>query len=152
MKTGGGHWSPCAVSLIQTRTECTGVQSLPEHRWSNPKLLLPWRGPYIVCSQSSQVVYFARRANETQEVSGHLAHLKPNHPRQKPPAPQLDHLANFFLGKRILLPPLDTSRPNSTQHRVPYHCSQPQTWSCSKKYPPLQVQLESARLRSWMRY
>ena len=37
----------------------------------------------------------------------HLAHIKPYHPREKPPAPQLDKLANFVLGKQIPLPALD---------------------------------------------
>ena len=53
----------------------------------NPKLLLLWRGPYTICSQLSPVVYRVRR-NETREVSLHLAHIKPYHPREKPPAPQ----------------------------------------------------------------
>ena len=31
----------------------------------NPKLLLPWRGPYIICSQLSPIVYRLRRTTET---------------------------------------------------------------------------------------
>ena len=73
----------------------------------NPKLLLPWRGPHIICSQLSPVVYRVRRTNETREVSVHLAHIKPYHQREKPPAPEFDKLANFFLGKQIPLPALD---------------------------------------------
>ena len=74
---------------------------------TNPKLLLPWRGPYIICSQLSPVLYRVRRTNETREVSVHLAHFKPFHSREKPSAPQLDKLANFFPGKEISLPALD---------------------------------------------
>ena len=32
----------------------------------NPKLSLPWRGPYLICSQLSPVVYRVRRTNETR--------------------------------------------------------------------------------------
>ena len=73
----------------------------------NPKLIMPWRGPYIICSQLSPVVYRVRRAKETREISVHLAHLKPYHERQKPPAPQFDKLAEYFLGKQIPLPAVD---------------------------------------------
>ena len=54
----------------------------------NPKLLLPWRGPYILCSQLSPAVYRVRRTNGTREVSVPLAHINPFHPQEKPPAPQ----------------------------------------------------------------
>ena len=70
----------------------------------NPKLLLPWRGPYTICSQLSPVVYRVKRPNEERELSVHLAHLKQYHTRQTPPAPQFDKLAEYFLGKRIPLP------------------------------------------------
>ena len=76
----------------------------------NPKLLLPWRGPYDdhdVCSQWSPVVYRARLPNDTREVSVHLAHIKPYHQRETPPAPQFEKLADLFLGKPIPLPELD---------------------------------------------
>ena len=67
----------------------------------NPNILLPWRGPYILCAQLSPVAYRVRRTNETRQISVHLAHIKPFHPREKPPAPQFDKLANFVLGKEI---------------------------------------------------
>ena len=73
----------------------------------NPKLLPPWRGPYVICSQLSSVVYRVRRTNETREVSAHLARTKRYHPREKPPAPEFDKLAIFFLGKQTPLPALD---------------------------------------------
>ena len=73
----------------------------------NPKLLPPWRGPYVICSQLSSVVYRVRRTNETREVSAHLARIKRYHPREKAPAPEFDKLSIFFLGKQIPLPALD---------------------------------------------
>ena len=73
----------------------------------NPKLLLPWRGPYTICSQLSPVVYRVKRKYDAREVSVHLAHLKQYHHRQTPPAPQFEQLAEYFLGKRIPLPALD---------------------------------------------
>ena len=74
---------------------------------SSPKLLLPWGGPYVICSQLSPVVYRERRTNETREVSAHLARIKRYHPREKAPAPEFDKLSIFFLGKQIPLPALD---------------------------------------------
>ena len=73
----------------------------------NPKLLLPWRGPYVVCSQLSPVVYRVRLMNDTREVSVHLARIKPYHQRETPPAPQLEKLGGLFLGEPIPLPQLD---------------------------------------------
>ena len=37
----------------------------------------------------------------------HLAEIKPFHPRENPPAPQFDMLANLFLGKEVPLAALD---------------------------------------------
>lgn len=67
----------------------------------NPKLLFPWREPYTICSQLSPVVYRVKQVNETRQVSVHLAHLKQYRAEEKPPAPQFDNLAEFFLGKQI---------------------------------------------------
>ena len=85
----------------------------------NPKLLLPWRGPYIICSQLSPVVYRVRKVNETREVSVHLAHIKLYHAREKPPAPEFDKLAEFFLGKQIPLPALDST--NDSEPKIERH-------------------------------
>lgn len=82
----------------------------------NPKLLLPWRGPYIVCSQLSPVVYRVRLKNDTREVSVHLAHIKPYQRRETPPAPQFEKLAELFLGKPIPLPDLD--HPDEAQPKI----------------------------------
>ena len=43
----------------------------------NPKLIQPWRGPYIICSKlSPPVVYRIRHPDDTKQVSVHLAHIK----------------------------------------------------------------------------
>ena len=36
------------------------------------------------------------RTKETREAPVLLAHIKRSHPREKPPAPQFDELANLF--------------------------------------------------------
>lgn len=82
----------------------------------NPKLLLPWRGPYVICSQLSPVVYRVRRPKETREVSVHLAHIKRYFARKTPPAPDFDKLAEFFLGRQIPLPAVD--HPDEAQPRI----------------------------------
>ena len=82
----------------------------------NPKLLLPWRGPYVICSQLSPVVYRVRRQNETREVSVHLAHIKRYYARKTPPAPDFDKLAEFFLGRPIPFPELD--HPDEAQPKI----------------------------------
>ena len=48
----------------------------------NPKLIQPWRGPYIICSKLSPVVYRIRHPDDTKQVSVHLAHIKSYRPRQ----------------------------------------------------------------------
>ena len=87
----------------------------------NPKLLLPWRGPYVICSQLSPVVYRVRRRNETREVSVHLAHIKRYYARKTPPAPDFDKLSVFFLGRQIPLPDLD--HPDEAQPKIESYTS-----------------------------
>ena len=82
----------------------------------NPKLLLPWRGQYVFCSQLSPVVHRVRLTNDTREVSVHLAHIKPYHQRETPPAPQFEKLAELFLGEHIPLPELD--HPDAAQPKI----------------------------------
>ena len=74
----------------------------------NPKLQLPWRGPFTVSERMSPTVYRIKldeRSNK--EVSVHLAHLKKYNPRETPPAPDFDKLSELFLGKSIPLPEVD---------------------------------------------
>lgn len=82
----------------------------------NPKLGMPWRGPYIICSQSSPVVYRVKKQGDSREVSTHLAHLKKYHARDAPPSPDMDEIGHLFLGQRIPVPILDS--PELTQPRV----------------------------------
>ena len=42
----------------------------------NPKLIRPWREPYIMFSKLSPVVYRIRHPDGTKQVSVHLAHIK----------------------------------------------------------------------------
>ena len=69
----------------------------------NPKLIQPWRRPYIVCSKLSPVVYRIRRPEDTKQVSVHLAHIKSYRPRQSAPASDFHKLEESFLGRRCLL-------------------------------------------------
>ena len=67
----------------------------------NPKLIQSWRGPYIICSILSPVVYQIRLTGDTKQVSVHLAHIKSYRPRQSAPAPDFHKLENLFLGKTL---------------------------------------------------
>ncbi len=90
----------------------------------NPKLQSPWRGPFVVRSQLSPVVYRVRpdsRSAEVSDVSVHLAHLKPYHSPSRPPAPDFNLLGEMFLGKSIPLPALlsdDNSAPRIESYVV----------------------------------
>ena len=85
----------------------------------NPKLLLPWRGPYVVCSQLSPVVYRVRLTNDTRQVSVHVDHMKPYHQRETPSAPQFEKLAELVLGKPIPLPVLN--HPDAAQPKIEFY-------------------------------
>ena len=73
------------------------------------------------------MVYRVRLTNDTRDVSVHLAHIKPYHQRETPPAPQFEKLAELFSGEPIPLPELD--HPDAAQpkiesyfvYRVKYH-------------------------------
>ena len=82
----------------------------------NPKLLLPWRGPCVICSQLSPVVYRVRLINDTHKVSVHVAHIKPYHQRKTPHAPQFEKFTELFVGQPIPLPALD--RPHEAQPEI----------------------------------
>ena len=75
----------------------------------NPKLIQPWRGPYIICSKLSPVVYRIRHPDDTKQVSVHLAHIKSYRPRQSAPAPDFHKLEGLFLGKTLPTPALEES-------------------------------------------
>ena len=75
----------------------------------NPKLIQPWRGPYMTCSKLSPVVYRIRHPDDTKQVSVHLAHIKSYKPRQSAPAPDFHKLEGLFLGKTFPTPALEES-------------------------------------------
>ena len=75
----------------------------------NPKLIQPWRGPYIICSKLSPVVYRIRHPDDTKQVSVHLAHIKSYRPRQSAPAPDFHKLEGLFLEKTLPTPALEES-------------------------------------------
>ena len=75
----------------------------------NPKLIQPWRGPYIICSKLPPVVYRIEHPDETKQVSVHLAHIKSYRPRQSAPAPDFHKLEGLFLGKTSPTPALEES-------------------------------------------
>ena len=81
-----------------------------------PNLLLPWRGPCVVRSQISPVVYRVRLTNDTQQVSLHLAHIKPYHQQETPPAPHFEKLVELFLGEPI--PPPELDDPDAAQPKT----------------------------------
>ena len=68
----------------------------------NPKLIQPWRGPYIICSKLSPVVYRIRHPDDTKQVSVHLTHMKSYRPHHSAPAP------NFYK-TRIVIPRKDVA-------------------------------------------
>ena len=49
---------------------------------STPKLIQPRRGPYIICSIVLPLVYQIRLPDDTNQVSIHLADIKPYRPRK----------------------------------------------------------------------
>ena len=75
----------------------------------NPKLIQLWRGPYIICSKLSPVVYRIRHPDDTKQVSVHLAHIKSYRLRQSAPAPDFHKLKGLFLGKTLPTPALEES-------------------------------------------
>ena len=75
----------------------------------NPKLIQPWRGPYVICSKLSPVVYRIRRSEDTKQVPVHSAHIKSYRPRQLAPAPDFHKLEELFLGKTLPTPALKGS-------------------------------------------
>ena len=75
----------------------------------NPKLIQPWRGPYIICSKLSPVVYRIRHPDDTKQVSVYLAHIKSYRSRQSATAPDSHKLEGLFLGKALPTPALEES-------------------------------------------
>ena len=83
----------------------------------NPKLIQPWRGPYIIGTKLSPVVYRIRHPDDTKQVSVHFAHIQFYRPRQSAPAPDFYKIEELFLGKTLPTPALEESET------VPPHIS-----------------------------
>ena len=72
---------------------------------SNQKLIQPWRGPYIVCSKLSLVLYRIRLPDDTKQVSVHLTMgIKSYRPRQSAPAHDFHKQEELFPGKTLPTP------------------------------------------------
>ena len=76
----------------------------------NPKFIQPWRGPYIICSKLSPVVYRIRLLDDTKQVSVHLSHIKSYRPHQSAPVPDFHKLKGLLLGKTLPTPALEESK------------------------------------------
>ena len=75
----------------------------------DPRLIQPWRGPYIICPKFSPVVYRIRHRDDTKQMSVHLAHIKSYRPRQLVKAPDFYKLEELFLGKTLPTTTLEES-------------------------------------------
>ena len=70
----------------------------------NPKLISPWRGPFVVRSRLSPVIYRVSRGEQPKETSVHLARIKPYFAASAETARESDTLDDLFLGIKIPLP------------------------------------------------
>ena len=117
----------------------------------NPKLIQPWRGPYIICSELSPVVYQIRLPNDMKQVSVHLAHVKTYRPRQSAPAPDFHKPEELFLGKTLSAPASEESETVPSHigiyqvaHVVGHRCGQ-------GRHNPIIIYLLSTTKRLWPR-
>ena len=69
----------------------------------NPKLIQPWRGPYVICSKLSPVVYRIQHPDDTKQISV----SKFYRPRQTAPAPNFHKPEELFLGHSLPTPALE---------------------------------------------
>jgi len=65
----------------------------------NPKLISSWRGPFVIRSRLSPVIYRVSKGNQPEETPVHLART----------ATDFDSLDDLFLGIKILLWDFDNS-------------------------------------------
>ena len=75
----------------------------------NPKPIQSWRGPYIICSELSPVMYRIRLPDDTKQVFVHLINMKSYRSRQSAPAPDFHKLENLLLEKILPSPALEES-------------------------------------------
>ena len=67
----------------------------------NPKLIQSWRGPYIICSKWSPVLYRTRHPYDSKQVSVHLTHIKSYRPRHSAPAPDFSQTRRVIPRKDV---------------------------------------------------
>ena len=70
----------------------------------NPKLISPWRGPFVVRSRLSPVIYRVSRGEQPNETSVHLARIKPYFAPSAGTVRESDTIDDLFLGIKIPLP------------------------------------------------
>ena len=75
----------------------------------NLKLISPWRGPYTVRAQMSLVIHRVTKAGNPAEISVHLGRMKTFVVPLSSPVPDLDALADLFLGSTLPVPDLEGS-------------------------------------------
>ena len=80
-----------------------GEPSITHHPYNeadgpNPKLISPWRGPYTVRAQMSSVIYRVNEDGNHAEITVHLDRMKKYVVPRSSPVPDLDALADLFLG------------------------------------------------------
>ena len=73
----------------------------------NPKLISPWRGPYVVRSRLSPVIYRVSKGDKPEEMSVYLARIKRYYAPSTRSAPGFDALDDIFLGTKIPVPDFD---------------------------------------------
>ena len=124
-------------SKLPPITEFTAEQKVlvykPHHSTDGPnsKLIQPWRGPHIICSKLSPVVYRIRHPDDTKQVSVHLANTKSYSPRQSAPAPDFYKLEGLFLGRTLPTPAFGRIRngPATYRHLLPLSHKSGRLWA-----------------------
>ena len=76
-----------------------------------PKLISPLRGPFVVRSRLSPVIYRVSTGNQPEETSAHLARIKPHHAPSVSSTSDFDSLDDLFLGIKIPFRILIVRRP-----------------------------------------
>ena len=70
----------------------------------NPKLISPWRGPFVVRSRLSPAIYSVSKGDQPEGTTIHLACIKPYYAPPAAPTSDFDALDDLFLGTKIPLP------------------------------------------------
>ena len=73
----------------------------------NPKLISPWKGPYVVRSRLSPVIYSVSKGDQPEEISVHLGRTKPYFETLDSSVTDWEALDELFLGQKIPMPDLN---------------------------------------------